>query len=105
VESHLKVKGFTELVFEGHDPKDLLQTNDEAWLSEAMVESLQGMLWSGKTDYEQFNNWVNTICEQRQVPAVRTSPEDFLKLENAILETTEKWESLLPGESIEFNWL
>lgn len=101
VETQLDLRGFISLVFEGQNPAFAMQADGEAWLAEAMVEAIQGMLWSGRLDLEQFNEWVRSICEQRQVATVVTSPEQFSALSARLKETTERWLVLAPGQSLE----
>jgi hypothetical protein len=104
VEFHLGVRGFTDLVFEGQHPRSI-SADDKAWLSEAMVESIQGMLWSGgPLDFAQFNSWVRDICKARKVPSVNTSLENFTKLDKAIRDATLMWERLQFGSSFDFVW-
>ena len=104
IESHFGVMGFTDLVFKGVKPGADMGATQEAWLSEAMVESVQGMLWSGQLNFEQFNNWISSICEQRKVPATEVSKELFTAFEKLISEYSQKWEATLPGSRLEFIW-
>lgn len=104
VESHLGVRRFTDLIFAGQKAEFAMSADGEAWLSESMVEAIQGMLWSGKMDLDQFNAWVKTICDQRQVSSFEATSEQFLDLELAIEHFTAKWKLLSVGEFIEFPW-
>jgi len=104
VESILNVRGFTDLIFEGQQPSYAMKADGEAWLAESMVESIQGMLWSGQLDYNQFNDWIRTICESRKVPAILIDSRKFSALNFAITEMSQKWKQLAPGESVEVSW-
>lgn len=105
VESQLGIRGFTELIFEGKKPEFAMQADGEAWLSESMVEAIQGMLWSGKLDLPQFNDWVKNICLQRKVAPVEVTDHQFSELARQIQEVSNKWTALPVGKTLEVEWL
>ncbi|MGZ3727208.1 MAG: hypothetical protein ACXWQQ_15515 [Pseudobdellovibrio sp.] len=104
IESSLKVSGFINLMFCGRRAEMGEAADGEAWLAEAMVESVQGMLWSGSLQADQFNDWVQNICEQRKVQYFAISDEQFFKLKLVIEDISKKWKNLNIGESYSFEW-
>lgn len=104
VEKQFGIRGFIDLVFEGQSPYAAMAPDGEAWLSESMVESLQGMLWSGAMDLAQFNSWIESICEQRKVPFKKFTAQEFESLRLAIETASKKWELVQIGESVELEW-
>jgi hypothetical protein len=104
IESTLGVRGFTDLIFAGTKPEFAMKADGEAWLAEAMVEAIQGMLWSGNLDHKQFTDWVAMICSQRNVPAMEISAEKFFELELKIDEMSQKWKGVEVDSALEFAW-
>lgn len=104
VEHHFKIRGFTEMVFEGQSPQFAMNPDGEAWLAEAMVESIQGMLWSDSLDHLQFNEWVGAICRQRRVASFAATAEQFFELELTVEDVTAQWKALNTGGSLELPW-
>jgi hypothetical protein len=106
VERKLGLRGFTQMVFEGQLDPYTMVPDGEAWLSEAMVESIQGMLWSGNFDCGQFNEWIQSICEQRAVEWRPVEPEVIfeLELELEIEDLGRTWKAIAVGESLEVPW-
>jgi hypothetical protein len=104
IESQLGVRGFTDLIFAGQNVEFAMSADSEAWLSESMVEAIQGMLWSGQMDLDPFNAWIKEICHQRQVSSVEVTSEQFVDLKLKIEDFTARWNGLSIGEFIEFPW-
>ena len=102
VESSLNIRGFTDLIFAGEKPEYAMAADGEAWLSESMVEAIQGMLWSGNLNHAQFNDWIKTICEQRKISAIIVNEAQFMHLSQKLIDASKQWVSTPVGGSLEF---
>jgi hypothetical protein len=105
VESELKIRGFTDLIFEGKKAEFAMKADGEAWLAESMVEAIQGMCWSNQIDFDQFNVWVENTGNQRGISLALVTEPQFSCLSKKLHEVSNCWNALPIGDSFEFLWI
>ena len=76
----------------------------QVWQSEAMVESLQSLLWSNNHNsndsFNNFNYLVTQACQQRNIVKPDINIEKFEQIILLLTSLNQQWQSLKKGENI-----
>ena len=72
----------------------------DVWQTEAMVESLQSMLWSKELEYQSFNYSTEQACILRNVPIPKITTEQFDEIKIFLTNLNHRWLQLNKNETI-----
>jgi len=72
----------------------------DVWQTEAMVESLQSMLWSKELNFDSFNYLTEQACILRKIPKLKVTTDEFNGIKALLTCLNNRWLKLNKNETI-----
>ena len=113
VELTFPLKGFIQLVFDGHQPGKIMEVLHgfapkleaefpaTSWMAESLVESFQAAVWSKNSSFQDLEYAYLSACDARKITPNSIDEADYKKCMELMEILTLRWRETPIGESLE----